>query len=210
MTAPRQDGGTSQAVTGGTAATLKSPGTGLVPPCHHGHDLTVRWPLRSFKEFGARPSAVPGARTHARQVVLEWGRGLAGLAGSAELIVSGTGHQRRGRVWGHAGGIAGTALAGLGPGPDADPGWRPEPATAAAPRPQRGCRQRTRAAAGRGGKRPLGLASRRWARARQGGLGGTRRQRLPADGLLPVVGPGCLAGDGRPADRLELAARGSK
>ena len=44
------------------------------------------WPLRSYLELGALPTAVPCARLHTRQLVWEWG--LDGLAESAELLVS--------------------------------------------------------------------------------------------------------------------------
>lgn len=44
------------------------------------------WPLRSFLEFSALPSAVPCARLHARQVAWEWG--LVRLGDDLELLVS--------------------------------------------------------------------------------------------------------------------------
>ena len=44
------------------------------------------WPLRSYLELGALPTAVPCARLHARHLVWEWG--LDGLAESTELLVS--------------------------------------------------------------------------------------------------------------------------
>ena len=44
------------------------------------------WPLRSYLELGALPTAVPCARLHARHLVWEWG--LNGLADSTELLVS--------------------------------------------------------------------------------------------------------------------------
>lgn len=44
------------------------------------------WPLHSYLELGAFPSAVPCARLHARHVLWEWG--LAELAETAELVVS--------------------------------------------------------------------------------------------------------------------------
>jgi len=44
------------------------------------------WPLRSYLELGALPTAVPCARLHARHLVWEWG--LNGLAESTELLVS--------------------------------------------------------------------------------------------------------------------------
>ena len=44
------------------------------------------WPLRSYLELGALPTAVPCARLHARQLVWEWG--LNGLAANTELLIS--------------------------------------------------------------------------------------------------------------------------
>jgi len=44
------------------------------------------WPLRSYLELGALPTAVPCARLHARHLV--WESGLNGLADSTELLVS--------------------------------------------------------------------------------------------------------------------------
>jgi hypothetical protein len=44
------------------------------------------WPLRSYLELGALPSAVPCARLHAKQVLWEWG--LDALAEAVELVVS--------------------------------------------------------------------------------------------------------------------------
>jgi anti-sigma regulatory factor (Ser/Thr protein kinase) len=44
------------------------------------------WPLRSFLELGALPSAVPCARLHSRLVLAEWG--LKAQAETAELLVS--------------------------------------------------------------------------------------------------------------------------
>jgi anti-sigma regulatory factor (Ser/Thr protein kinase) len=48
--------------------------------------MAGEWPLRSFLELGALPSAVPCARYHCRQVLWEWH--MTGLADSAELLVS--------------------------------------------------------------------------------------------------------------------------
>lgn len=44
------------------------------------------WPLRSYLELGALPSAVPCARLHARHVLWEWH--LEELADPIELVVS--------------------------------------------------------------------------------------------------------------------------
>jgi anti-sigma regulatory factor (Ser/Thr protein kinase) len=51
-----------------------------------GHVMAGEWPLESFLELGALPSAVPCARYHCRQVLWEWR--LTGLAQSTELLVS--------------------------------------------------------------------------------------------------------------------------
>jgi anti-sigma regulatory factor (Ser/Thr protein kinase) len=44
------------------------------------------WPLHTYLELGALPSAVPCARLHARQLLWEWG--LAELSDNAELLIS--------------------------------------------------------------------------------------------------------------------------
>lgn len=44
------------------------------------------WPLQSYLELAALPSAVPCARLHSRQVLWEWG--LHAITDAAELIVS--------------------------------------------------------------------------------------------------------------------------
>ncbi len=72
-----------------TGSTAGPPGhTVRIPPLAdpQGNDVTGRWPLRSFLELGALPSAVPCARLHTRQLLWEWQ--LTGLADSAELVVS--------------------------------------------------------------------------------------------------------------------------
>jgi len=46
----------------------------------------LAWPLCSYLELGALPSAVPCARLHASQVLWEWG--LSGAGENAELVVS--------------------------------------------------------------------------------------------------------------------------
>jgi anti-sigma regulatory factor (Ser/Thr protein kinase) len=48
--------------------------------------MVDRWPLRSFLELGAYPTAVPCARLHAKHVLREWH--LAEVSNSAELLVS--------------------------------------------------------------------------------------------------------------------------
>jgi anti-sigma regulatory factor (Ser/Thr protein kinase) len=45
-----------------------------------------QWPLRSYLELGALPTAVPCARLHVRHLLWEWG--LNGLAADTELLVS--------------------------------------------------------------------------------------------------------------------------
>ena len=84
----------------GTMRTARQPGTGgharpaadraaaRIPPLldPHGEDVTARWPLRSFLELGALPSAVPCARLHTRQLAWEWQ--LTGLSEDAELVVA--------------------------------------------------------------------------------------------------------------------------
>jgi anti-sigma regulatory factor (Ser/Thr protein kinase) len=56
------------------------------PPWSGGTFVVPEWPLCSFLELGALPSAVPCARYHCRQVLWEWR--LTELADSAELLVS--------------------------------------------------------------------------------------------------------------------------
>jgi anti-sigma regulatory factor (Ser/Thr protein kinase) len=48
--------------------------------------MVDRWPLRSFLELGAYPTAVPCARLHAKHILREWR--LADVSDSAELLVS--------------------------------------------------------------------------------------------------------------------------
>lgn len=47
---------------------------------------TRNWPLRSYLELGALPTAVPCARLHAKNILYEWGMGS--LADTVELLVS--------------------------------------------------------------------------------------------------------------------------
>lgn len=47
---------------------------------------TLDWPLRSYLELGALPTAVPCARLHAKNILHEWGMGA--LADTIELLVS--------------------------------------------------------------------------------------------------------------------------
>jgi hypothetical protein len=46
----------------------------------------TEWPLRTFLELGALPTAVPCARLHTKQILWEWH--LEALTGTADLIVS--------------------------------------------------------------------------------------------------------------------------
>jgi len=59
-----------------------------IPPLAdpQGTDVTGRWPLQSFLELGALPSAVPCARLHTRHVLWDWG--VSRLIDSTELLVS--------------------------------------------------------------------------------------------------------------------------
>lgn len=59
-----------------------------IPPLAdpQGSDITGRWPLRSFLELGALPSAVGCARLHTRQLLWEWH--LTGFGDDAELLMS--------------------------------------------------------------------------------------------------------------------------
>ncbi len=47
--------------------------------------MADEWPLRSFLELGALPSAVPCARWHAKQLLWEWG--LTECSECVELLV---------------------------------------------------------------------------------------------------------------------------
>jgi len=55
-------------------------------PFHGGIDVTGRWPLQSFLQLGALPSAVSCARLHTRHVPWDWG--VSSLIDSTELPVS--------------------------------------------------------------------------------------------------------------------------
>src|SRR5205085_89988 len=71
--------------TGGHARLAVDRAAVRVPPLldPRGDDVTGRWPLCSFLELGALPSAVPCARLHTRQLAWEWQ--LTGLGQDAEL-----------------------------------------------------------------------------------------------------------------------------
>lgn len=68
------------------------------------------WPLRSSLEFGPSPSAVSHARSHAREMLRDWG--LTGLSEYAELVVSElvTNGIRAGGMGSHAGPVRMTLL----------------------------------------------------------------------------------------------------
>jgi anti-sigma regulatory factor (Ser/Thr protein kinase) len=69
--------------------TARQPASAVpIPPLAdpQGNDVTGRWPLRSFLELGALPSAVPCARLHTRQLLWEWQ--LTDLSDDAELLVT--------------------------------------------------------------------------------------------------------------------------
>jgi anti-sigma regulatory factor (Ser/Thr protein kinase) len=51
-----------------------------------GSDVRPAWPLKTYLEFGALPTAASCARGHVRAVTSEWG--LAHLADTAELLAS--------------------------------------------------------------------------------------------------------------------------
>jgi anti-sigma regulatory factor (Ser/Thr protein kinase) len=80
--------GTARQAGGNARHAIRQPGTIRIPPLAdpQGNDVTGRWPLRSFLELGALPSAIPCARLHTRQVAWEWQ--LTGLSEDAELVVS--------------------------------------------------------------------------------------------------------------------------
>lgn len=61
----------------------------VCPASNHGKQYIATmndWPLRSYLELGALPSAVPCFRLHTKHVLWEWG--LEAFSDSVELIVS--------------------------------------------------------------------------------------------------------------------------
>jgi hypothetical protein len=73
------------------ASTLVGPfrdesSSGVCPASNHEMFAMTDWPLRSYLELGALPSAVPCARLHAKHVLWEWG--LKSFSDSVELVVS--------------------------------------------------------------------------------------------------------------------------
>ena len=83
---------TGQASADGNARhAARPPGAAMrIPPLadSQGNEITGRWPLRSFLELGALPSAVPCARLHTRHLLWEWGVLHTAMGDSAELLVS--------------------------------------------------------------------------------------------------------------------------
>jgi anti-sigma regulatory factor (Ser/Thr protein kinase) len=84
-------GGEAGTVSGTAFAFVRGPGQSTAPaPVTHPHRQEMRvaghWPLRTYLELGALPGAVPCARSHARQVLWEWG--LDALGETVALIVS--------------------------------------------------------------------------------------------------------------------------
>lgn len=80
-------------VVGGTAglprsAILEEPGSGVGPASipKQQHMNTNSWPLTSYLELGAFPTAASCARLHARQLMWEWG--LEALIEVVELLLS--------------------------------------------------------------------------------------------------------------------------
>ena len=116
----------------------RPPGAALrIPPLAdpQGNDVTARWPLRSFLELGALPSAVPCARLHTRHLLWEWH--LTGLRDSAELVVC---ELVTNAIRYHAGGRAdrsSAAVASCRPGTGCDPGLGCQPAAPGAGEHQR-------------------------------------------------------------------------
>ena len=68
------------------AARDLEPSSGVGPALHIDEPAPFLWPLCSYLELGALPTAVPCARLHARHVLREWG--MNGLAQDSELLVS--------------------------------------------------------------------------------------------------------------------------
>ena len=122
---------TGQASAGGHARhAFRPPGAAVrIPPLKdsQGNDVTGRWPLRSFLELGALPSAVPCARLHARQLLWEWGLHTA-LGDSAELLVAEIVTNAIQVSAGGRGQRPGTVVAAGRPGTAPDPGLGRQPA----------------------------------------------------------------------------------
>ena len=116
--------------------TARQPGSAVpIPPLAdpQGNDVTGRWPLRSFLELGALPSAVPCARLHTRHLLWEWG--LTGLTDSAELLVSEIVTNAVQITQADARHRPGAAVAAGRPGTAPDPGLGCQPAAPGARQP---------------------------------------------------------------------------
>jgi anti-sigma regulatory factor (Ser/Thr protein kinase) len=89
---PQVDDSDLRSGEGTVLTTARVPGQSRAPtmaplPHHPGAASPQdRWPLRSYIELGALPSAVPCARLHTRHVLWEWGQ--KSLIADAELAVS--------------------------------------------------------------------------------------------------------------------------
>ena len=83
---------------------------------------TQHWPLRSYLELAAMPTAVPCARLHAKNILCEWG--MPAFAGTVELLVSEitTNAVRASASLAGDGHAASKVLAHLGRAPCPDPG----------------------------------------------------------------------------------------
>jgi anti-sigma regulatory factor (Ser/Thr protein kinase) len=68
------------------AARDLEPSSGVGPALHIDEPAPFLWPLCSYLELGALPTAVPCARLHARHLLWEWG--MNELASTGELLVS--------------------------------------------------------------------------------------------------------------------------
>jgi anti-sigma regulatory factor (Ser/Thr protein kinase) len=68
------------------AARDLEPSSGVGPALHIDESAPYLWPVCSYLELGALPTAVPCARLHARHLLREWG--MNELASIGELLVS--------------------------------------------------------------------------------------------------------------------------
>jgi hypothetical protein len=72
---------------GGRVGAVPEPGSSVGPASSpEPGTIMASWPLKSYLELGALPSAVPCARLHARQVLWEWE--LDQFSETVELVVS--------------------------------------------------------------------------------------------------------------------------
>jgi hypothetical protein len=70
----------------GSAAAEHGSGAGPASNQEQGRHTMDAWPLRSYLELGALPSAVPCFRLHAKHLLWEWG--LEKFSDSVEVVVS--------------------------------------------------------------------------------------------------------------------------